>query len=645
MINDPTDSAPRWRWAILALILLLAIGLRVYRLDAQSFWNDEGNSARIAERSIPLILEGAAGDIHPPGYYLLLAGWRALFGQSEIALRALSVTLSTLTVALSYSLAASLFGWKEALIAAALVAVNPFQVYYAQEARMYALLATLGTASFGLTVGLLTESHRKRRLSVAIAAGYTLVNAAGMYTHYSFPFIILAETITFLLWWIGRRSHWRDLAIWIGLQLGTLALFAPWLPTALRQMTGWPTAEASFAVGDTLLRFAVTLAYGVTLPPQKATFALVPLGMVVAVGLFPPIEDDQHPLRFYERVAIPLTWLAVPVGLALALGLTRDAYLKFLLPSSVAVALLVGRGVVMGLSLGRPLPATSTLTAWLTRAMVLILAIVGLFPTLSALHNLYFNPTYARDDYRSIAAQIEAENRPNAAIVLNAPNQWEVFTYYYPDPSRVYPLPDSDTEATVGALLREHRWIYALYWGDTERDPTRSVERALNAGAFVLSSEWIGGVRVVRYFVEQDSLAPTPDVLEAYFGDHIMLVDAALTADTLQPDDPLGVLLTWQTDAPLDTRYKVFVHLYAPDGTLLSQHDGEPNGGLMPTTEWSPGESVADRHGLVLPANTPPRSYRLAIGLYEETGSRLPVAVNGEPAGDTLSLVDIQVED
>ena len=57
---------------ILLLLLLLATGLRFYRLDAQSFWNDEGNAARAAERTIPLILAAAGGDIHPPGYYLLV---------------------------------------------------------------------------------------------------------------------------------------------------------------------------------------------------------------------------------------------------------------------------------------------------------------------------------------------------------------------------------------------------------------------------------------------------------------------------------------------------------------------------------------------------------------------------------------------
>ncbi|MCU0520357.1 MAG: hypothetical protein MUF84_06680, partial [Anaerolineae bacterium] len=71
--------------APLLLILLLASCLRFYNLGTQSFWNDEGNTARLVERPIRLIIDGAAGDIHPPGYYLLLHGWRAIAGESEYA--------------------------------------------------------------------------------------------------------------------------------------------------------------------------------------------------------------------------------------------------------------------------------------------------------------------------------------------------------------------------------------------------------------------------------------------------------------------------------------------------------------------------------------------------------------------------------
>ena len=87
------------------VLLLLATGLRFHHLDAQSFWNDEGNSARLSERAIPAILEGTASDIHPPLYYLLLHGWRALLGDSEFALRALSAFAGVLTVAAVAALA------------------------------------------------------------------------------------------------------------------------------------------------------------------------------------------------------------------------------------------------------------------------------------------------------------------------------------------------------------------------------------------------------------------------------------------------------------------------------------------------------------------------------------------------------------
>ncbi|MCB0182533.1 MAG: hypothetical protein KDI62_30200, partial [Anaerolineae bacterium] len=84
------EIGSRWRW-LLVLILLLAFGLRVHNLEVQSFWNDEGNSARLSERSIPLIIEGTASDIHPPLYYLLLNQWRKLAGDSEFGLRSLSL--------------------------------------------------------------------------------------------------------------------------------------------------------------------------------------------------------------------------------------------------------------------------------------------------------------------------------------------------------------------------------------------------------------------------------------------------------------------------------------------------------------------------------------------------------------------------
>src|SRR5512137_533042 len=132
---------------VLLFVLALAAFLRFYLLAGQSFWNDEGNSARIAERSLQLITEGAAGDIHPPLYYYLLHFWRSVFGSSEFALRSLSAALGVLLVGLTFLIGRQAFSAGVGLLAAFVAAINPFQIYYSQEARMYMLLAVIGAAA------------------------------------------------------------------------------------------------------------------------------------------------------------------------------------------------------------------------------------------------------------------------------------------------------------------------------------------------------------------------------------------------------------------------------------------------------------------------------------------------------------------
>ena len=164
-------------------IILLASILRISRIDAQSFWNDEGNSARLSERSIPLIIEGTASDIHPPFYYLTLHGWRALAGDSEFSLRMLSAFLGIILVAATYALGRRLLrpGSKPiSVIAAFLVAINPILVYYSQETRMYELMALLAVLSSLLLIRLISSPARRELIAVL----YGLCLAAGLYTHY-----------------------------------------------------------------------------------------------------------------------------------------------------------------------------------------------------------------------------------------------------------------------------------------------------------------------------------------------------------------------------------------------------------------------------------------------------------------------------
>jgi predicted membrane-bound mannosyltransferase len=79
-------------------VIWLAFGLRLLSLADANIWWDEGWSVWLARQSVLGIARGTAADVHPPLYYWLLHAWQALAGESEFAVRFLSVAAGTLTV-------------------------------------------------------------------------------------------------------------------------------------------------------------------------------------------------------------------------------------------------------------------------------------------------------------------------------------------------------------------------------------------------------------------------------------------------------------------------------------------------------------------------------------------------------------------
>ena len=126
--------------------------------------------------------------------------------------------------------------------------------------------------------------------------------------------------------------------------------------------------------------------------------------------------------------------------------------------------------------------------------------------------NLYRDPAFARADYRAMAARIAADDR-NAGIILVAPNQWEVFTYYHRDGAPVYPLPlgqpdPARLEPELARIAAAHERLYVLYWGEAQRDPQGVIERWLDANTFKASEEWVGDVRFAVYAVAPAAETP-----------------------------------------------------------------------------------------------------------------------------------------
>ena len=176
--------------------------IRIITIDNQSFWADEALTAYEASLSFTGMLHTVTSiETTPPLYFVLVWIWAKAFGTSEVGLRSISAMAGVALVPLAYLCARELLDRRAGLIAAALVTVNPFMIWYSQEARCYALLAALGGASF------LWFLRARRDPSRRNLAWWTGFSALALMTHFFAVFAIAPEALWLL--WAGRSGASR----------------------------------------------------------------------------------------------------------------------------------------------------------------------------------------------------------------------------------------------------------------------------------------------------------------------------------------------------------------------------------------------------------------------------------------------------
>lgn len=277
-------------------VLLLAFVLRVAWLDTRPLWYDDAFSVLLSERGVNAIAPGTAADTMPPGYYVLLYGWMNAFGQSPFAMRMLSVALSMLIVVFSFAIAARSFGVRTGLFAAFFVALMPFQIYHAQELRMYTLLALGGLIYLYGVLRLSAPNHFSNeqaavRVIVKSPADFGLWRALcfiglgtvlALYAHNLAFVTLLAANFYFLY----KRAWRRELQL-IAAQFAGAILFSPWLlyvPSQLEkiQRAFWTQPPGP---ADILQMFLVWLMY-LPLPPAVMAFALFACVLILVLVLW-----------------------------------------------------------------------------------------------------------------------------------------------------------------------------------------------------------------------------------------------------------------------------------------------------------------------------------------------------------------------
>ena len=283
----------RQRHEILTLgaILVVALALRLYQLEASSFWIDELTQIRWSRLPFGRMLADVMGGPgQAPLDYIVTHYVYYYIGRSEGILRLPAVVWGVLSVAAVYGLGRRMFDKTTGLLAAALLAILPIHIYYSQEMRPYSLavlMVLLATLAFHRALS------RNTRGAWALYGGTLVV---GMYAHYHVAVVGILHG-AYLLWMaLAKWLPWRSLRPYLVAAGIAGLLFLPWVAWDIYYM-------------ESYLKGLLTTGYTFVFPELSNLVQ----SLSASLGITYPFTADN-----------PLTWLvgtacALAAGVALAI--------------------------------------------------------------------------------------------------------------------------------------------------------------------------------------------------------------------------------------------------------------------------------------------------------------------------------------
>jgi mannosyltransferase len=412
-----------WQREVLLLTGLVAVALavRLIGLTRESLWYDEAYSVWISNMNIASLKLLWDWKIEFPLYYLLFYYWLRLFGQGEFAVRLFGALAGTAAVVPMYRLGKELFGRRVGVIAALLLAVSPYHIWYSQEVRMHSwavLLTLLSLYAFWRVV---------RGGAWGWWLLHTAVTGLSLHLHYYIGWIVLAENAYYLVYtWRARgglfsREGWRALRWWL-LDQGIVLLIA--IPAAAVFLArfvssndwGW-LVESYHAPGLRELADLIGIyVLGTAFPGPSWLRWGITLGVLAlaAWGMWRVYRKRVTEGTAWAGLWLALAALGLPVSLIFILGQFAAVWVyRYLLLFIPGFLLLVAVGIARvpwaGVRLGT-------------------LAALGLV-CLYAWGGMYVGQH--KEDWRGVAAYITAHSGPDDLIVIMDEECRVPFNYYF----------------------------------------------------------------------------------------------------------------------------------------------------------------------------------------------------------------------
>ncbi|MBS1493914.1 MAG: glycosyltransferase family 39 protein [Bacteroidetes bacterium] len=237
---------PRYYYYIaLGLIFVLALSLRLYKIEQKNMWFDEVYSWNLSLDTPKDIIATASGDIHPPLFYITLKGWTNIFSDSVFSMRMLSTLLSMLSMFFLFKICKEIkITEKRILLILILYAVSPLNIYYSQEVRMQSLNLFLTISSTFFFIRFLNSRKNVYGFFWSICA------ALSLYTHYFALLILFSQFVILVIKYLQKEIDLKFSGVAFLFGFIPLTLFSPWVPTFLKQSTqGQP-----WRVGQSLMQ-------------------------------------------------------------------------------------------------------------------------------------------------------------------------------------------------------------------------------------------------------------------------------------------------------------------------------------------------------------------------------------------------------
>lgn len=381
--------------ALLTVICVLGLVLRAVLME-QSLLGDELFTFEVSTRDgLRDVLAGVRSDLEvtPPLHFV--AAWAsAEAGDPRLWLRVPSLVAGTAAIPLIYALGRFTLGRGPALLAAALMALSPFAIFYSVEARAYGLLMALLTAS---TLALLRAVQGDRRWLLA----YGVLACAALYTHYTAAFVLAAQGI-WAMW--THRERLRELLL---VHVAVAVAFAPWIPFLLEDarsgtqrfnevLAPLSTESLADALATWILGSPFTNLWEV---PGGVATVLIAAGLMLAAAAGLAVRRGGPQGPHAELGLLVAVALASPAG-AVVYSLGGSSFLPRNLIGSLPALLLLMAALL--LSPPRPYAAPAA-------ALVIVGFALGAVATLS--------PDQRRPAYREAAELIDSESGPRQPVL------------------------------------------------------------------------------------------------------------------------------------------------------------------------------------------------------------------------------------